>query len=79
MYDEYYRMPDGKIFCEKCWRHGREVAEMRAIQGHNQRLQVQMYPSPMSYVYKPSCCSICESYLSLNFLRVLLMRLARAF
>lgn len=41
MYDEYYRMPDGKIFCEKCWRHGREVAEMRAIQGHNQRLQVQ--------------------------------------
>lgn len=41
MYDEYYRMPDGKIFCEKCWRHGREVAEMRALQGHNQRMQVE--------------------------------------
>ena len=41
MCDEYYRMPDGKIFCEKCWRHGREVAEMKAIQGYNHRLQVE--------------------------------------
>lgn len=41
MYEEYYRMPDGKIFCEKCWRHGREMADMAAIQRHNQILQVQ--------------------------------------
>lgn len=41
MYEEYYRMPDGKIFCEKCWRHGREMADMAAIQRQNQKLQVQ--------------------------------------
>lgn len=41
MCDEYYRMPDGKIFCKECWRHGREMADMEAIQRRNQILQVQ--------------------------------------
>lgn len=41
MCDQYYYMPNGQIFCEKCWRHGREIAEMRAIQGFNQRMQIE--------------------------------------
>lgn len=41
MFDEYYRMPDGKHFCCECWRDGRNIAEMRAIQVSNQRMQVE--------------------------------------
>lgn len=33
---EYYRMPDGKIFCEKCWRYGRDIAEKKCTQVENE-------------------------------------------
>ena len=40
MFDEYYRMSDGKILCKKCWRDELNLAEMRAAQGRQQRAQV---------------------------------------
>ena len=40
MFDEYYRMPDGRILCKECWRDELNLAEMKAVQGHQQRAQV---------------------------------------
>lgn len=40
MFDEYYRMPDGRILCKDCWRDEFNLAEMKAVQGHQQRAQV---------------------------------------
>lgn len=40
MFDEYYRMPDGRILCKECWRDELNLAEMKAVQGRQQRAQV---------------------------------------
>lgn len=40
MFDEYYRMPDGRILCKDCWRDELNLAEMKAVQGRQQRAQV---------------------------------------
>lgn len=40
MFDEYYRMPDGLILCKECWRDELNLAEMKAVQGRQQRAQV---------------------------------------
>ena len=40
MFDEYYRMPDGRILCKDCWRDELNLAEMRAVQGRQQQAQV---------------------------------------
>ena len=40
MFDEYYQMPDGRILCKDCWRDELNLAEMRAVQGRQQRAQV---------------------------------------
>lgn len=40
MFDEYYRMPDGRILCRDCWRDELNLAEMKAVQGRQQRAQV---------------------------------------
>ncbi len=40
MFDEYYRMSDGKILCKDCWRDELNLAEMRAVQGRQQREQI---------------------------------------
>ena len=40
MFDEYYRMSDGRILCKDCWRDELNLAEMKAVQGRQQRAQV---------------------------------------
>lgn len=40
MFDEYYRMSDGRILCKDCWRDELNLAEMKAAQGRQQRAQV---------------------------------------
>lgn len=40
MFDEYYRMPDGRILCKDCWRDELNLAEMKAVQGRQQQAQV---------------------------------------
>ena len=40
MFDEYYRMLDGRILCKDCWRDELNLAEMKAVQGRQQRAQV---------------------------------------
>lgn len=40
MFDEYYRMSDGKILCKDCWRDELNLAEMKAVQSRQQRAQV---------------------------------------
>lgn len=40
MFDEYYRMLDGLILCKECWRDELNLAEMKAVQGRQQRAQV---------------------------------------
>ena len=39
-FDEYYYMSDGRILCKDCWRDELNLAEMRAVQGRQQRAQV---------------------------------------
>lgn len=40
MFDEYYRMPDGLILCKECWRDELNLAEIKTVQGRQQRAQV---------------------------------------
>ena len=39
-FDEYYYMSDGRILCKDCWRDELNLAEMKAVQGRQQRAQV---------------------------------------
>lgn len=39
MFDEYYYMSDGRILCRDCWREELNLAEMKAVQGSQQRSQ----------------------------------------